>query len=137
MKTLLRTSGVVTLLVGCALGSNCFAGQPQKWEDLPEAVRAAVLANGGAAGQQVDKENGSKNGMAIYEAGVKDKNGDTADLVITADGKLAETKHDDATDLAQERADRAKKLLAKLKFTRPLDINNPYLQLASLKQHAL
>src|SRR5881227_3066828 len=71
MKTLLRTSGVVTLLVGCALGLNCFAGQPQKWEDLPETVRAAVLANGGTAGQQVDKENGSKNGMAIYEAGVK------------------------------------------------------------------
>jgi len=45
-----------------------FAGAPQKWDDLPAAVRATVLANGGKAGQQVDKENGSKNGLAIYEA---------------------------------------------------------------------
>jgi hypothetical protein len=137
MKTRLPILGFVTLAVNCALASTCFAGQPQKWEELPEAVRTAVLANGGTAGQQVDKEDGSKNGMAIYEAGVKDKNGDIADLVITADGKLAETKHDDASDLAQERAARAKKLLAHLKFTHPLNIDNPYLPLALLKQDVL
>ena len=78
-----------------------------------------------------------KDGLAVYEAGVKDKNGDIADLVITADGKLAETKHDDASDLAAERTARGKKLLAKLKFSHPLDINNPYLPLASLKQDVL
>jgi hypothetical protein len=121
----------------CVLAIHCFAGDAQKWESLPSVVRATVLANGGTSGQQVDKEGGTKNGMAIYEASVKDKNGDVADLVITADGKLAETKHDDSADLAQERADRAKKLLAKLKFTHPLDITNPYLPLASLKQDVL
>lgn len=115
----------------------CLAGVAQKWSDLPEAVRATVLANGGTTGQQVDKENGSKNGLAIYEASVKDKNGEVADLVITADGKLAETKHDDAADLAQERADRAKKLVGKLKFSHSLDITNPYLPLALLKQDVL
>jgi hypothetical protein len=128
-----RTVGLVAAWGLC----QCFAGEPQKWDRLPEKVRATVMSNGGTSGQQVDKEGGTKNGMAIYEASVKDKNGDVADLVITADGKLAETKHDDATDLAQERADRAKKLLAKLKFTHPLDITNPYLPLAALKQDIL
>ena len=129
--------GITTLALGSTLAGACFAGQPQKWEDLPEPVRAAVLANGGTTGQQVDKENGVKNGMAIYEAGVKDKSGNIADLVITADGKLMETKHDDADDLAQERAARARKLLARLKFSHPLQIDNPWLPLASLKQDVL
>lgn len=115
----------------------CLAGEAQKWSELPEAVRATVLANGGADGQQVDKEIGTRNGLAIYEASVKDKNGEVADLVITANGKLAETKHDDAADRAQERADRAKELLGKLKFSHPLDITNPYLPLAFLKQDVL
>jgi hypothetical protein len=125
----------LTLALICA--TPCLAGQAQKWEDLPEAVRAMVLAHGGTAGQQVDKENGTRNGLAIYEAGVKDKNGNIADLVITADGKLAETKHDDAADLTGEQAAHAKKLLPKLNFTHPREINNPYLPLASLKQDIL
>ena len=132
-----KIAGTMALILGGTLATRCLAGQAQQWKDLPEAVRATVLANGGTAGQSVDKENGTKNGLAIYEAGVKDKNGDIADLVITADGKLAETKHDDSADLAQERATRAKKLLAKLRFSHPLEINNPYLPLASLKQDVL
>src|SRR4051794_12488144 len=98
------TIGFALLTLGSALATTSLAGQPQKWEDLPEPVRATVLAHGGVAGQQVDKENGVKNGMAIYEAGVKDKNGEITDLVMTADGKLRESKHDDSTDLAGERA---------------------------------
>jgi len=74
------------------------AGTELKWVDVPEAVRTTVLANGGTVGQTVDRENGKKNGMAVYEAGVKDKNGSIADLVLTEDGKLVETKHDDAAD---------------------------------------
>jgi hypothetical protein len=132
-----KSSTPATVMLALLWAMPCLAGQPQKWDDLPQAVRAAVLANGGTAGQQVDKENGTKNGLAIYEAGVKDKNGDIADLVITADGKLVETKHDDAANLAEERSIRAKKLLAKLKFTHPLEINNPYLPLAPLKQDVL
>ena len=62
-----------------------------KWADVPEAVRATVLANGGVAGQTIDRENGKKNGQTFYEAGVKDKDGSVADLVITEDGKLVET----------------------------------------------
>jgi hypothetical protein len=131
---LLRTAIQVST---CVLALHCLAGDPQKWETLPSAVRATVLANGGSSGQQVDKEGGTRNGMAIYEASVKDKNGDVADLVISADGKLAETKHDDAADLAQERAERARKLLKKLTFSHPLDITNPYLPLAFLKQDVL
>ena len=56
------------------------------------------------------------------------------DLVITADGKLIETKTDDAADAAAERADRAKKVLAGVKFTHPTQITNPYLPLSTLKQ---
>jgi hypothetical protein len=136
MKTNIKLTGfILSILTGIVMQD--IAGQPQKWEDLPTAVRATILANGGTAGQAVDKENSSKNDMAVYEAGVKDKDGNIADLVITADGKLAETKHDDAADLAQERADRAKKILSKLKFSHPLEINNPYLPLAALKQDIL
>jgi hypothetical protein len=134
---IIKTTPLATVILALLCALPCLAGQSQKWDDLPQPVRAAVLANGGITGQQVDKENGTKNGLAIYEAGVKDKNGDIADLVITADGKLVETKHDDPGNLSQERAARAKKLQAKLKFTRPLEINNPYLPLVSLKQDVL
>ena len=117
-----------------AFSFTCLAGEAMKWDEVPEAVRAAVLANGGKAGQTVDKENGQKAGKAIYEASIQDNNGNIADLVIAEDGKLVETKHDDATDLAQEYADRAKKVLAGVKFSHPRDITHPYLPLASLKQ---
>jgi hypothetical protein len=124
----------VALGLGGALMPNGWAGHEMKWEDVPEAVRATVLANGGAAGQTVDRENGTQDGKAVYEAGVRDKKGNVADLVITADGKLVETKHDDADDLKQEFAGRAKKVLAGIKFSHPRDITNPYLPLATLKQ---
>ena len=131
-------------LIACSAGliltgstiATCFAGQPMKWEQVPNAVRQAVLAHGGNAGT-VDKESGTKNGMAIYEASVKDKNGNVQDLVITEDGTLVETKTDDAADAAMERTERGKKLLAGVKFTHPREITNPYLPLASLIQDIL
>lgn len=127
-------AGIALLALGLALTSAAWAGTEMRWADVPEAVRAAVLANGGTAGQAVDDEGKKINGKAIYEASVKDKDGNTADLVINEDGKLVETKHDDAADAAAERADRAKKLLVGVKFSHPRDITNPYLPLAALKQ---
>jgi hypothetical protein len=119
------------------LSHACFAGTAQKWENVPEAVRATILANGGKAGP-VDLEEGQqKNGKAVYEASVKNKKGEIADLVITEDGKLVEVKHDDAADQARERAARAKKLLADLKFSHPAEITNPFLPLSTLKQDIL
>ena len=110
-----------------------------KWADVPEAVRATVLANGGVAGQTIDRENGKKNGQTFYEAGVKDKDGSVADLVITEDGKLIETKHDDAADRAAEQTAGVKgeKVSATMKFSHPRDITNPLLPLAYLKQDIL
>jgi len=132
------SSKLAALFLLGAITSVGRAGQELKWDQVPESVRAAVLAHGGTAGQTVDRENGTKNGLAVYEAGVKDKDGKTADLVITADGKLVETKHDDAADRADEqRAARAKKVLAGVKFSHPRDLTNPYLPLATLKQDIL
>jgi len=132
------SSKLAALFLLGAITSVGRAGQELKWTEVPESVRAAVLAHGGTAGQTVDRENGTKNGLAVYEAGVKDKDGKTADLVITADGKLVETKHDDAADRADEqRAARAKKVLAGVKFSHPRDLTNPYLPLATLKQDIL
>jgi hypothetical protein len=111
-----------------------FAGQAIKWEEVPAPVRATILANGGASGQSVDKESETKDGKAIYEAGVKGKDGNISDLNITEDGKLIETKHDDASDATAEKEARAKKVLAGVKFSHPRDITNPFLPLASLKQ---
>lgn len=128
-QNIVKISTCVVLLTGV-----CWAGQEMKWADVPEAVRAAVLAHGGTAGQTVDLENEKKDGKAVYEAGVKDKDGNVADLVITEDGKLVETKHDDAGDMAAELAGRAKKVLAGVKFSHPRDITNAYLPLAKLKQ---
>lgn len=34
--------------LGLTPAQKGFAGQPTKWEDVPEAVRAIVLANGGS-----------------------------------------------------------------------------------------
>lgn len=132
------TKLAVLLLLG-AMTTVCRAGHEMKWDEVPAAVRATVLANGGTVGQTVDRENGKKNGLAIYEAGVKDKNGNVADLVITEDGKLVETKHDDAADRAAELAQAAngKKVSAKMKFSHPRDITNPLLPLAYLKQDIL
>jgi len=132
------SSKLAALFLLGAITSVGRAGQELKWDQVPESVRAAVLAHGGTAGQTVDRENGTKNGLAVYEAGVKDKDGEIADLVITADGKLVETKHDDAADRADEQqAARATKLLAGVKFSHPRDLTNSYLPLATLKQDIL
>jgi hypothetical protein len=127
----------VVCVLALFLSLPCFAGTPQKWDDLPKAVRDTVLAHGGTAGMSVDKENGTKDGLAIYEAGVKGKDGNINDLVITEDGKLIETKTDDAADAAGERVARAAKLLKDVKFSHPREITNPYLPLASVKQDVL
>ena len=119
--------------LGGALAITCYAGKAVIWADVP-AVQKTILANGGKAGQAVDLENEKMNGKAIYEAGVKDKDGSVADLVVTDDGKLVETKHDDAADRAQELADQAKNTM---KFSHPRDITNPYLPLSALKQDIL
>jgi hypothetical protein len=130
-----RYAILITAILGVVLPFTCRAGTELKWTDVPAAVRATVLANGGTAEQTVDRENGKKNGLAVYEASVKNLKGETADLVITEDGKLVETKHDDAADAAgEQRAARAKKILAGVKFSHPRDIDNTYLPLAKLKQ---
>jgi len=114
-----------------------FAGTPQKWTDLPKAVQDTILANGGTKETPVDKEGQEVDGKALYEAQVKDKDGGVLDLQITADGKLIDVKTDDSTDAVKERVERGKKLLAGVKFSRPREITNPYLPLASLKQDIL
>jgi len=114
-----------------------FAGTPQKWTDLPKAVQDTILANGGTKETPVDKEGQEVDGKALYEAQVKDKDGGVLDLQITADGKLIDVKTDDSADAVKERVERGKKLLAGVKFSRPREITNPYLPLASLKQDIL
>src|SRR4029079_8821272 len=114
-----------------------FAGTPQRWADLPEAVQKTILANGGSQETPVDKEGQQVDGKDLFEAQVKDKDGGTLDLQITADGKLIDVKTDDSTDSAKERMERAKKVLAGVKFSRPREITNPYLPLSSLKQDIL
>ena len=106
---------------------------------LFRSVRDTILAHGGKAGQAVDRENGKIGGKTVYEAGVKDKDGSIADLVITEDGKLVEIKHDDAADRAAEQSKTAKgeKVSAAMKFSHPRDITNPLLPLAYLKQDIL
>lgn len=126
-------SRFIIAALGCSLALPSLAGQAQKWEEIPKPVQETILANGGSAGP-VDKESEVKDGKAIYEASVKGKDGVVKDLVITADGKLIETKTDDAADKAAEQAERAKKLLAGVKFSHPTQITNPFLPLSTLKQ---
>lgn len=137
MKNKLRITNLLgtVLALGLTIISTCMAGHEMKWNEVPEAVRATVLANGGVAGQSVDRENKKIGGMVVYEAGVKDKDGSIADLVITEDGKLVQTKHDDAADRADEQAKgvKAKKVSATMKFSHPREITNPLLPLAHLK----
>ena len=112
------------------------AGAPQAWDSLPKPVQETVLANGGKAGN-VDKESEVVNGKVLYEASVTGKDGTVKDLDITEDGKLVETKTDDAADAARERVDHAAALLKDVKFSHPADITNAWLPLAQLKQDVL
>ncbi len=137
MKAVVRVIFVLCAVLAVASIENCLAGTPQKWEDVPKAVRDTVLANGGTPATVIDKEKGTRNGLAVYEAGIKGKDGAISDLVITEDGTLIETKIDDAEDQKAERAARAKKLLQGVKFSHPREITNPYLPLATLKQDIL
>jgi hypothetical protein len=130
---------VAVLAIGCALAQKGFAGQPKKWKEVPEAVRATVLANGGKVGP-VDLESEEIGGKAVYEAVGKDKDGKEVDLVVTEDGKLANMKYDGAADKAQEdaaKAKKAQKAFASVKFSHPREITNPYLPLTSLKEDIL
>jgi hypothetical protein len=137
-RCFIRISGslIATLLI--CVAPKIHAGETLKWEQIPKAVQDTVLANGGTAGQSVDKEGAadSVGGKTTYDAPVK-KNGKSVDLVITEDGKLVETKGDDSADASTEKSEVAKKLLEGIKFSHPRDINNPYLPIAKLKQDIL
>src|ERR1039458_7009729 len=104
MNTTMSKSALIAavLALGCTLAQRGFAGQSKKWEEVPEAVRATVLANGGKAGF-VDLEGEKIGGKAVYEAVGKHKDGKQVDLVITEDGKLATMKYDRAAR-SEERA---------------------------------
>lgn len=128
------------------MGSCLAASKTQKWEDLPAAVQATILANGGTAGQTADLETPGHNvnGMAVYEAPAKDKNGNVIDINVRQDGKLLQIKSDDASDRAAELAGTetpkpkaGKKAIGAGKFSHPRDITNPYLPIATLKQDIL
>lgn len=127
---------LVAALLGGAMMDVSFAGTAMKWEDVPEAVRKTILANGGKAGS-VDKEGHKIKGMAVFEAEVKNKKGEVGDLVITEDGTLVTVKHDDAADRAQEQTARTTKVLEGVTFSHPRDITNPFVPLATLKEDVL
>src|SRR5713101_3069839 len=136
----LKGAGIVAMLaLTSAVPTKCLAGHTMKWEEVPEAVRATVLANGGQVGP-MDRESGKIDGKVLFEAVGKDKAGKRVDLVVDEGGKLVMTKDDDAADKAQEQAAHVKKALkalAGLKFNHPGEISNPYLPLSALKQDVL
>jgi hypothetical protein len=127
---------LMSLAVGIGAAYSSMAGQAKKWEEVPEAVRTTILANGGKVGS-IDKETFKVKGMVVYEAEGKDKKGNVVDLEITEDGKLVQMKDDAAADKAKEDTANMKKLLASLKFSHPREITNPYLPLGSLQQDVL
>src|SRR2546421_11623995 len=96
----MKMAGLAALLAaGAITAQQCLAGQAKKWEEVPEAVRATIRANGGKVGS-VDKESGKIEGKVIYEAVGKDKAGKEVDLVVNEEGKLITTKDDGAADTA-------------------------------------
>jgi len=121
----------------CVVANTALAGKAQKWRDLPEPVRATILANGGTMDGRVDKESEKIGGRVIYEAVGKDKAGNEVDLVVNQDGKLVMTKNDDAEERADSRSIKPVKASKGVTFTNPRKINNPYLPLASLKADIL
>jgi hypothetical protein len=134
MKSFLPRQGLPLLLV-LAMTSSVIAGTSTPWKELPQTVRATILSNGGKKGQPADLEKRRPNGLSLYEAGVRSKDGSTSDLMITADGKLIQTKHDDAEDKAAEVF--AAKGQGVMVFSHPRKITNPYLPLANLKEDIL
>src|SRR4051812_7686841 len=114
-----RMSALSLFLFAFALASTAFAGKAQKWKDLPEPVRATILANGGKADGRVDLESGKVNGKAVYEAEGKDKNSNDVDLVVTEDGKLVEMKNDDPGERASAKATKPVKAPKGVKFSHP------------------
>src|SRR2546426_963588 len=96
---IIRRSALLCLLASSCVCTNSFAGEAQKWAEVPEAVRATILVHGGKPGA-VDKESHKVNGKVVYEAVGKDKSGNEVDLVIAEDGQLIMTKDDDAAERA-------------------------------------
>lgn len=127
------------LIVTAALAGSCPGGTTLPWSEIPAPVQATILAHGGVPGQPVDRESAgdSVHGLTLYEAGVKDQQGNPVDLDVTADGKLVEIKTDDAADAAAEQAARTPAKTSSRKFSHSRDITNPYLPLAYLKQDVL
>src|SRR5205807_3569486 len=111
------------LAFGFGATYSCLAGQAKKWADVPEPVRATILANGGKVGS-VDKEGFKVKGMVVYEAEGKDKKGQVVDLEITEDGKLVQMKDDASADRTKEDAAKLKTWLASSKFTHPREIRS-------------
>jgi len=134
MKSLPSHLALPCLLI-LAMISSVMAGTPIPWKELPEAVRSTILSNGGKEGQPADLENKKRNDLSLYEAAIRSKNGATSDLLITADGKLIQTKHDDAEDKAAEV--NAAKGQGVMVFSHPRKITNAYLPLANLREDIL
>ena len=129
---------LVLVLLAANFSSSAIArdNKTKKWEEVPEAVRKTILANGGGAGP-VDREDQKIGGKVVYEAPGKDKQGKEVDLVVAEDGTLVKTKDDDAVDRKKEIAALSRKALIKIKFTHPREIDHPFLPLASVKQDIL
>ena len=62
----------VVLALGSTLTQTALGGEAMKWEQVPEPVRATVLANGGKIGS-VDLEGEKIKGKAVYEAVGRDR----------------------------------------------------------------
>ena len=71
MKNIIHKTAVLiaAFAISTAMTGVCFAGKPQKWESVPEAVRKTILANGGTEKTPVDLEGMKIDGKAVYEIG--------------------------------------------------------------------
>ena len=113
MNKMKEVAGLVAVLViGCIVAPTFGALETKTWDQVPAAVQATILANGGKAGP-VDLERTLIDGKAVYEAPAKDKNGNMVDLVVLEDGKLVEVKTDAASDFVKDQAARQAKKAAK------------------------
>ena len=65
----MRLKTCCVIVAGVLLSLPARAGKTMKWEEVPQAVRDAVLAHGGTAGP-VDLESEKRDGKAVYEAAV-------------------------------------------------------------------
>src|SRR5690242_12523051 len=76
------------LALSCVLVSDGF-GQQQKWEDIAESVRKAILANGGNKDRGfVEKLACRIDGRLLYQYTTKDKDGNNLHIQVNEDGKF-------------------------------------------------